>query len=99
MKKRTIILLLIVLLSIFIAPNVLAKDDEKTQGKKCYYRFYSEQYGYSYMVMILNSTGKPAAFITTFNSEPIDGSGRGNEEAAQGWNADLYKQHKEVCPY
>ncbi|MBR6072778.1 MAG: hypothetical protein IKP76_00455 [Bacilli bacterium] len=100
--KKKLFLLLIMILSIFMVPTVWAKEDEPDNGtKRCYYRYYSPEMGYSYMVLqIRGGNDDPTAFITTFNSKSEDGTtDRGNMETAGGWNYDVYVGHKESCPY
>ena len=100
--KKKLFLLLIMILSIFMVPTVLAKDKAPENiTKRCFYRYYSPEMGYTYMVLqIKGNKEDPTAFITTFNSKAVDGANdRGNMEGVIGWDYDLFVNHKESCPY
>lgn len=98
MKNK--LLLLLLTLMIIIPISTVKAETKVSEAKKCFYRYYSHQYGYSYVVVNIRANGEnPQAFITTFNSKDIDGSGKGNLEKAVQFDYEVYKQKNYVCPY
>ena len=97
--KKSLLLVLIILLSVFIAPTVYGANDSDIK-KRCYYQYYSYEYGFSYTVLVINGDKSANAYITTFNSNDVEGNnGKGNVEGVNGWDYNEFQSYNGVCPY